>query len=177
PWQVPAVRISDAPSYGWRGAMLDVARHFFTPDEVKQYIDILALYKLNTLHLHLGDDQGWRIEIKSHPELTAAGAPSEVGGGPGGYFTQSEFADLVAYAQDRWITIVPEIDMPGHINAALLSHPELACGRRKPLVFTGISGGFDAICPDSEGTYRLLDDVIRELSTLTTSGFVHIEQP
>jgi hexosaminidase len=174
PWTIPPVRISDAPSYAWRGSMLDVARHFFTPDEVKQYIDILALYKLNTLHLHLGDDQGWRIEIKSHPELTAMGAGSEVGGGQGGFFTQADYTDLVKYAQDRYIMIVPEIDMPGHINAALISHPELQCGRRKPAIFTGISGGFNAICPDSEGTYTLLNDVIRELAALTPGPYIHI---
>ena len=174
PWQVPAMRISDAPSYGWRGSMLDVARHFFTPDEVKQYIDILALYKLNTQHLHLADDQGWRIEIKSHPELTAMGAPSEVGGGPGGYFSQVDYADLVRYAQDRYVTIVPEIDMPGHINAGLISHPELACGRRKPAIYTGISGGFNAMCPDSEASYALLEDVIREVAVMTPGAFMHI---
>ena len=174
PWQLPAVKINDAPSYAWRGSMLDVARHFFTPDEVKQYIDILALYKLNTLHLHLADDQGWRIEIKSHPELTALGAPSEVGGGSGGYFSQSEYVDLVRYAQDRYVTIVPEIDMPGHINAGLISHPELACGRRMPATYTGISGGFNAMCPDSEATYALLDDVIREVAALTPGPYIHI---
>jgi hexosaminidase len=174
PWQIPPVRITDAPGYAWRGSMLDVARHFFTPDEVRQYIDILALYKLNTFHLHLSDDQGWRIEIKSHPELTAMGAGSEVAGGPGGYFTQADYSDLVKYAQDRYITIVPEIDMPGHINAGLISHPELACGKRAPATFTGISGGFNAMCPDSEATYALLEDVIRELASLTPGPYMHI---
>lgn len=174
PWMVPAVRISDTPRYAWRGAMLDVARHFFTVDEVKQFIDILALYKLNVVHLHLADDQGWRIEIKSHPELTAMGAPSEVGGGSGGFFTQGDYAELVRYAADRYVTIVPEIEMPGHINAALVSHRELACGKTAPLVFTGITSGFNAICPDSEGTYALLDDVIREISGLTPAPYFHI---
>jgi hexosaminidase len=174
PWMVPAVRIVDMPRYDWRGAMLDVSRHFFTVDEVKQFIDILALYKLNVLHLHLADDQGWRVEIKSHPELTAMGAASEVAGGPGGFFSQADLADLVRYAGDRYIMIVPEIDMPGHINAALISHRELACGKSPPLVFTGISGGFDAICPDSEGTYTLLDDVIREITAITPSPYFHI---
>jgi len=174
PWVVPAVRIEDAPHYRWRGAMLDVARHFFTVDEVKQYIDILALYKLNTFHIHLSDDQGWRIQIQSHPELTAMGAPSEVGGGPGGFFTQADYADLVSYAANRYITIVPEIDMPGHINAGLISHPEIACGRRAPAIFTGISGGFNAMCPDSEATYTLLDDVIREISGMTPGPYFHI---
>jgi hexosaminidase len=174
PWVIPAVRIQDAPRYRWRGGMLDVARHFFTVDEVKQYIDILALYKLNTVHLHLSDDQGFRIQIQSHPELTEKGAPSEVGGGAGGFFTQAEYAELVNYAANRYITVVPEIDMPGHINAAMISHPELACGRRAPAIFTGISGGFNALCPDSEATYALLDDVIREISGMTPGPYFHI---
>jgi hexosaminidase len=174
PWMIPAVRITDSPRYAWRGAMLDVSRHFFTPDEVKQYIDILALYKFNVLHLHLADDQGWRIEIKSHPELTAMGAPSEVAGGPGGFYTQSDYADLVRYAADRYVTIVPEIDMPGHINAALVSHPELTCGKRAAATYTGISGGFNAICPDSEATYALLDDVVREIAAMTPAPYMHI---
>jgi hexosaminidase len=173
-WQIPAVRVSDTPRYGWRGAMLDVSRHFFTVDEVKQYIDVLALYKFNVLHLHLADDQGWRIEIKSHPELTAMGAPTEVAGGPGGFFSQADYADLVRYAADRYVTIVPEIDMPAHINAGLISHPELSCGRRPPGVYTGINVGFSAICPDSEGTYALLDDVIREIAAMTPAPYMHI---
>lgn len=173
-WKIPAVKIEDQPTYRWRGAMLDVARHFFTVDEVKQFIDILALYKLNTLHLHLTDDQGWRIEIKSRPELVAMGAGSEVGGGPGGFFTQADYAEIIRYADDRYITVVPEIDMPAHINAALISHPELSCGRRPPAVYTGIQVGFSAICPDSAGTYALLDDVIREITQMTPSKYFHI---
>jgi hexosaminidase len=173
-WRVPAVTIRDMPGYRWRGAMLDVARHFFTPDEVKQFIDILALYKLNILHLHLADDQGWRIEIKSRPELTAKGAPSEVGGGPGGFFTQAEYSDIVRYAEDRYITVVPEIDMPAHINAALIAYPHLSCGRRPPAVYTGIQVGFSAICPDSEATYALIDDIIREITALTPGKMFHI---
>ncbi|MEO5567097.1 MAG: beta-N-acetylhexosaminidase [Gemmatimonadaceae bacterium] len=173
-WKIPAVVINDQPTYRWRGAMLDVARHFFTVDEVKQFIDILALYKLNTLHLHLADDQGWRIEIKSRPELVAMGAGSEVGGGPGGFFTQADYAEIIRYADDRYITVVPEIDMPAHINAALISHPELSCGRRPPAVYTGIQVGFSAICPDSAGTYALLDDVIREIIQMTPSRYFHI---
>jgi hexosaminidase len=173
-WSVPALTVEDMPRYQWRGAMLDVARHFFTVDEVKQMIDILALYKMNTLHLHLADDQGWRIEIASHPELTAMGANSEVAGGPGGYFTKADYASLVRYAADRFITIVPEIDMPAHINAALISQPELSCGRRPPAVYTAIQVGFSAICPDSAGTYELLDDVIREIVEMTPSHYFHI---
>lgn len=173
-WKIPSVSVEDMPTYAWRGAMLDVARHFFTPDEVKQFIDILALYKLNTLHLHLADDQGWRIEIKSRPKLVAMGAPSEVGGGPGGFFTQAEYSDIVRYAGERFIKTVPEIDMPAHINAALISHPELSCGRRPPAVYTGIQVGFSAICPDSAGTYALIDDIIREIAAITPSRMFHI---
>ena len=112
-WTVPPGRILDRPRFAWRGAMLDVARHFFTVDEVQQYIDVMALYKLNMLHLHLSDDQGWRIQIDSWPKLTTVGARTQVGGGPGGFFTKQDYAALVQYASDRFITIVPEIDMPG----------------------------------------------------------------
>jgi hexosaminidase len=174
PWTIPPLTIEDMPAYGWRGSMLDVARHFFDVNEVKQVIDILALYKLNTLHLHLADDQGWRIEIKSRPELAAMGSVSEVAGGPGGFFTQADYAEIVRYADQRYVRVVPEIDMPAHINAALISHPELSCGRRPPAVYTGIQVGFSAICPDSEGTYALLDDVIREVSAISPGGLFHI---
>src|SRR6185503_13911618 len=140
-WTMPAVSIVDGPRFAWRGAMLDVARHFFTVDEVEQYIDILALYKLNVLHLHLADDQGWRIEIKSRPRLTAMGSGTQVGGGTGGFYTQAEYAEIVRYAADRFITIVPEIDMPGHINAALIGYPEVGCSQRPPIPYTGTDVG------------------------------------
>ncbi|PYR89225.1 MAG: beta-N-acetylhexosaminidase, partial [Acidobacteria bacterium] len=110
---LPAVHIIDAPRYAWRGAMLDVARHFFSIDEVKRYIDLIALYKINRLHLHLADDQGWRLEIKAWPELARRGGASEVGGGQGGYYTQEQYKDLVDYAATHFVTVVPEIDMPG----------------------------------------------------------------
>src|SRR5688572_7688667 len=145
-WVVPSLTISDAPRFAWRGAMLDVSRHFFTVDEVKQYIDILALYKMNVLHLHLSDDQGWRIEIKSRPQLAATGSVTEVGGGPGGFYTQEQYTDIVRYAQDRFITIVPEIDLPGHTNAALVAFPDLSCGKRPPAIYTGTEVGFSSFC-------------------------------
>ena len=107
PWNLATGTIRDTPTYAYRGAMLDVARHFFGPDEVKQYLDYLVRYKMNTLHLHLSDDQGWRIEIKAWPNLTTHGGSIEVGGTEGGYFTQEQYADLVAYAQDRYVTIIP----------------------------------------------------------------------
>ena len=174
PWTVPAVTVTDQPRFAWRGAMLDVARHFFTVDEVKQYIDLLALYKLNVLHLHLADDQGWRIEIKSRPRLASLGSVTQVGGGPGGFYTQAEYADIVRYAQERYISIVPEIDMPGHTNAALVAHPELSCSRRPPALYTGTEVGWSTFCPNKEETYALIDDVIRELAALTPGRYIHV---
>ena len=173
-WTVPAVTVTDQPRFAWRGAMLDVARHFFTVDEVKQYIDLLALYKLNVLHLHLADDQGWRIEIKSRPRLASLGSATQVGGGPGGFYTQAEYTDIVRYAQDRYITIVPEIDMPGHTNAALIAHPELSCSRIPPAPYTGTEVGWSTFCPNKEETYALIDDVIRELAALTPGRYIHV---
>ena len=121
-WYLPTGNIRDWPEYGYRGAMLDVSRHFFDVATVKRVIDYMALYKLNMLHLHLSDDQGWRIEIESWPKLTEVGGSTEVGGGEGGYYTKEDYKEIVSYAADRHITIVPEIDMPGHTNAALASY-------------------------------------------------------
>ena len=149
PATLPPLHIRDTPRYEWRGAMLDVARHFFDVDEVKQFIDLLALHKMNRLHLHLADDQGWRIEISKWPDLTARGGQTEVGGTPGGFYTQAQYADLVAYAADRFVTIVPEIDMPGHTNAALSSIDELNCNGQAPPRFTGTAVGFSALCVGS----------------------------
>ena len=174
PWTIPTGVITDRPRFAWRGAMLDVARHFFTVDEVKQYIDALALYKINVLHLHLSDDQGWRIAIESRPRLTAVGGTTQVGGGPGGFYTQQEYADIVRYAQERYITVIPEIDMPGHTNAALVAYPELSCGTRPPAVYTGTDVGFSTFCVDKEGTYELIEDVIRELAALTPGPYLHV---
>ena len=173
-WLLPPVHIDDHPRFAWRGAMLDVSRHFFTVDEVKQYLDILALYKFNVLHLHLSDDQGWRIEIKSRPELTALGAVTQVGGREGGYYTQADYQEIVRYAAERFITIVPEIDMPGHTNAMLLGHPDLSCGRQAPAPYTSIRVGFSALCPDREGTWALVDDIVREIAAITPGAYFHI---
>ncbi len=166
--------IRDHPQYGYRGAMLDVARHFFTVEEVKQFIDYLTMYKMNVLHFHLSDDQGWRIEIKSWPKLTEIGGGSEVGGGSGGFYTQAEYSDLVKYAQDRNVTIVPEIDMPGHTNAALASYPELNCDGKARELYSGIEVGFSTLCTDKEITYQFIDDVVRELAALTPGEYIHI---
>ncbi|MEP7344312.1 MAG: beta-N-acetylhexosaminidase [Gemmatimonadaceae bacterium] len=174
PWAIPAVRIVDQPRFAWRGAMLDVARHFFTVDEVKQFVDLLAMYKLNVLHLHLSDDQGWRIEIKSRPALTAQGGATEVGGGPGGFYTQGEYADIVRYAGERYITIVPEIDMPGHTNAALVSNPDLSCSNRPSALYSKTDVGWSTFCVEKEGTYALIDDIVREIAAITPGAYFHI---
>ena len=173
-WAVPAVTIADQPRFSYRGAMLDVARHFFTVDEVKQYIDLIAMYKLNVLHLHLADDQGWRLEIKSQPQLTAAASGTEVGGGVGGFYTQGDYADIVRYAQDRYITIVPEIDMPGHTNAALIAHPEISCSKRPPAPYTGTEVGWSTFCANNEATYTFVDDIVREIAGITPGPYFHM---
>ena len=133
--------IFDYPVYGYRGAMLDVARHFFGVDDVKRFIDLIAAYKMNALHLHLSDDQGWRIEIKSWPNLALHGGSTEVGGGEGGYFTQEQYSEIVKYADTRHIIAVPEIDMPGHTNAALASYAGLNCNGKATELYTGTEVG------------------------------------
>jgi hexosaminidase len=182
-WSVPAGQITDRPRFGWRGAMLDVARHFFSVEEVKQYIDVLALYKMNVFHMHLGDDQGWRIQIDSWPKLTSVGGLSEVGGSSGGFYTKQDYADIVRYAAERYIMIVPEIDMPGHTNAAIASYPQLGCSRPTPGVFggtqplgvyTGTSVGWSTFCPESEVVYRFVDDIVREIGAMTPGPYFHI---
>ena len=172
--EIQVVTIVDRPRFGWRGAMLDVSRHFLKPADVKRYVDHMALHKLNRLHLHLSDDQGWRIEIKSWPNLTAHGGSTAVGGGPGGFYTQAEYADIVEYARQRFITVIPEIDMPGHTNAALASYPALNCDDRAPALYTGIRVGFSSLCVSRESTYRFVDDVVREIAALTPGPWFHI---
>ncbi|MCK0130884.1 beta-N-acetylhexosaminidase [Flavobacteriaceae bacterium F08102] len=171
---VASGRILDFPSYSYRGAMLDVVRHFFTVEDVKRYIDLLASYKINKLHLHLSDDQGWRIEIKSWPKLTEHGGSTEVGGGVGGFYTQEDYKNIVAYAQKHFITIVPEIDMPGHTNAALSSYPELNCDGKAPKLYTGTRVGFSTLCTEKEITYTFIDDVVREILAMTPGPYFHI---
>lgn len=174
PWKIPTGTITDYPDYSYRGAMLDVSRHFFSVEDVKRFTDFLAYYKMNMLHLHLSDDQGWRIEIKSWPNLALHGGSTEVGGGEGGYFTQEQYKDLVNYARDRFITIVPEIDMPGHTNAALASYAELNCDGKATELYTGTRVGFSTLCTDKEITYKFIDDVVRELAEMTPGPFIHI---
>jgi len=173
PVTLPALTIRDQPRYEWRGAMLDVARHFFTVEEVQRYVDLLALHKINRLHLHLADDQGWRIEIKKWPDLTTKGGTSEVGGTPGGFYTQAQYAQLVAYAADRFVTIVPEIDMPGHTNAALSSYAELNCSGTAPAPRFDTEVGYSSLCVDKEVTYRFIDDLVTEIAAMTPGAYFH----
>ncbi|WP_240742206.1 beta-N-acetylhexosaminidase [Micromonospora zingiberis] len=173
-WALPGGSILDRPRYPHRGAMLDVARHFFTVADVLRVIDHLARYKLNRLHLHLTDDQGWRIAIDSWPRLATVGAASEVGGGPGGYYTRADYRRIVAYAAARHVTVVPEIDLPGHTNAALVAYPELAPDRTAPPPYTGTEVGFSYVDPASERTYDFVADVLGELAALTGGQWLHI---
>ncbi|RJQ88405.1 beta-N-acetylhexosaminidase [Amycolatopsis panacis] len=173
-WTVSGGTVLDYPRFGYRGAMLDVARHFFKPEQVKRYIDQIAQYKINTLHLHLSDDQGWRIEIKSWPRLATEGGKTAVGGDPGGYYTQDEYRELVAYAASRHITVVPEIDMPGHTNAAQATYAELNCNGVAVPPRTDTQVGYSSLCINSPATYRFAEDVIRELAALTPGKFLNI---
>ncbi len=174
PWELASGTIEDQPNYEFRGAMLDVVRHFFDVKDVKRFIDLMASYKMNVLHLHLTDDQGWRIEIKSWPNLTKHGGSTQVGGGKGGFYTQEQYAEIVKYAQDRYITIIPEIDMPGHTNAALASYAELNANNKVTELYTGTHVGFSTLATDKEITYQFVDDVIRELAAITPGDYIHI---
>ncbi|MEU0391380.1 beta-N-acetylhexosaminidase [Streptomyces sp. NPDC006208] len=174
PWQVAGGTITDTPRYGHRGAMLDVSRHFFTVDQVKRYVDQLALYKINKLHLHLSDDQGWRIAVDSWPRLATHGGSTQVGGGPGGYYTKAQYKEILRYAAARHMEVVPEIDMPGHTNAALASYAELNCSGIAPPLYTGTSVGFSSLCVPKAITYDFIDDVIREVAALTPGKYLHI---
>lgn len=174
PWEIASGTIYDFPNYEYRGAMIDVSRHFFGVEKVKEYIDHLTRYKMNYLHIHLTDDQGWRIEIKKWPNLTKRGGSTQVGGGKGGYFTQEDYKEIVNYAADRFITIVPEIDMPGHTNSALASYAELNCDGKATELYTGMEVGFSTLCTRNENTYEFVDDVIKELVAITPGPYIHI---
>jgi hexosaminidase len=174
PWTVPGVQVEDSPRYAWRGTMLDVARHFFTVRQVERYLDQAALYKINTFHLHLSDDQGWRIAINGWPRLAEYGGSTAVGAGKGGYYTQADYKEIVRYAAERYITVVPEIDGPGHTNAALASYAELNCDGKAPPLYTGTEVGFSSWCIAKPVTYRLLDDVLGQLARMTPGPYLHI---
>lgn len=184
--EIPAMEINDYPKFAWRGMHLDICRHFFNVDEVKQYIDYLAMYKLNTFHWHLTDDQGWRIEIKKYPKLTEIGSKrkeSMVGayvdntfdGKPYGpyFYTQEQIRDVVKYAQQRHITVVPEIEMPGHALAALSAYPELAC-TKGPFESATKWGVFDDVFCPKEETFTFLENVLDEVMKLFPSQYIHI---
>ena len=187
--KVPVVKIEDEPHFVHRGGLLDVARHFYTVDQVKTYIDILALHKMNVFHWHLTDDQGWRIEIKKHPRLTEVGSvrketligrhydpePHQYDGKPhGGFYTQDQIRDVVSYAADRNITVIPEIDLPGHMQAAVATYPELGCtgGPYEMRCTWGISE--DVLCAGNEKTYDFIEDVLDEVCELFPSELIHI---
>jgi len=174
PWELASGIIEDSPNYGYRGAMLDVVRHFFDVTDVKRFIDLIAAYKMNVLHLHLTDDQGWRVEIKSWPNLTKHGGSTQVDGGKGGFYTQAEYTEIVKYAQERYITVIPEIDMPGHTNAALASYAELNTDNKARELYTGTNVGFSTLDANKEITYKFIDDVIGELAAITPGEYIHI---
>jgi len=175
PWNMATGTVRDYPRFSWRGSMLDVARHFFSVTDVKRYIDLMAYYKLNVFHFHLSDDQGWRIMINSWPNLALYGGGTQVGGTcTNCYYTQAQYSDIVAYAQSRYITLVPEIDMPGHTNAALASYAELNCNGVAPARYTGTNVGFSSLCISKPITYTFVDDVIRELAALTPGAYIHV---
>ena len=183
--QIPSLTIVDAPAFAYRGAHFDVCRHFFTVDEVKEYIDILACHKLNRFHFHLTEDQGWRIEIKQYPRLTEVGAwrdstviRKEWGHYDherhGGFYTQDEIRDIVQYAEERFITVVPEIEIPGHALAALASYPELGC-RGEGYTVCPTWGVFpEVFCPGKEETFTFWENVLTEVMDLFPSKYIHI---
>jgi hexosaminidase len=171
-WSVPNGTVLDRPRYAYRAAGLDVARHFFTVPQLERYIDQIALYKMNYLHLHLTDDQGWRIAVDGWPQLSAVGGETEVGGGPGGYYTQAQYRQLVAYAQSRSVTIIPEIDLPGHVTAALAAYPQLSCDGKARTPFTGIGGPFSTLCASKPATDTFIDAMVSQLVALTPGPYI-----
>ncbi len=181
----PCVKIQDKPRFGYRGMHLDCARHFFSVEEVKKYLDIMATYKLNRLHWHLTDDQGWRVEIKKYPRLTQIGAfrngtvikkdwGSNDGVRYGGYYTQEQLKDVVAYAAAKGITIIPEIDLPGHMMGALAAYPELGCTGGPYEVWTTWGVSAQVLCPGKEAMFTFLEDVFTELMAIFPSEYIHI---
>ncbi len=191
-WSVPCVKITDYPRFGWRGLMLDVSRHYFDKEMVKKYINQLAKYKMNVFHWHLTDDQGWRIEIKSLPKLTEIGGwraprvglwwtrPPQAGNEvatDGGFYTQEDIKEIVKYAQSRFVTILPEIDVPGHSLAALAAYPELSCTGKAYKVNVGnlfYTIDDNALCPGNDQTYDFMKKVIDEVAGLFPGQFIHI---
>lgn len=175
-WELPAVLILDKPEFVWRGLNLDCCRHFMSKEFVKRYIDLLAYHKFNTLHWHLTEDQAWRIEIKKYPELTNKGGYRiyDDGSKYGGFYTQEDIKEVVAYAESRFITVVPEIEMPGHSTAAISCYPEISCTGGPFEVGTLWGIYYDIYCAGNEKTFRFLEDVISEVVDLFPSKYIHI---
>nr|WP_316616486.1 beta-N-acetylhexosaminidase [uncultured Alistipes sp.] len=184
--ELPVAEIADKPHFAHRGGMLDVCRHFFTADDVKTFIDILAMHKLNRFHWHLTDDQGWRIEIKQYPKLTEVGAfrdrcnlQAEADAPKdsvpyGGFYTQDEIRDIVQYAAKRFITVIPEIEMPGHASAALASYPYLGCKGEGYVVPSTWGVKADVYCAGNDSTFRFIEGVLSEVVELFPSEYIHI---
>src|SRR5438034_9317276 len=202
-WAIPAVEITDYPRFGWRGLMFDVSRHFFTKQDVKDFIDDMVKYKYNLLHLHLTDDQGWRIEIKSLPKLTSVGAWNVIKTGTfgqfspptpdeprnfGGFYTQDDIKEIVQYAKDRFVDILPEVDVPGHSLAAVASYPEISCSSEAVNYHVNSGENFmdwshgappialvdNTLCPANEKAYEFLDKVFTELAALFPFEYIHV---
>jgi hexosaminidase len=170
------IEINDSPRFGWRGMHLDVSRHFFPVEFVKKCIDLLAFHKMNMFHWHLTDDQGWRIEIKKYPRLTEVGAWRNNPGGEryGGFYTQDEIREVVRYASERYVTIIPEIELPGHASAALAAYPEFSC-TGSPIEVETRWGIFDDVyCAGKEATYEFLNNVLEEVASLFPGPYLHI---
>jgi hexosaminidase len=175
-WSAPCVRIEDRPRFAWRGVLLDVCRHFQDKQSLKKFIDELAFYKINRLQWHLTDDQGWRVEIKKYPKLTEVGAWRKTPEGKpyGGFYTQDDIREIVAYAAERFITIVPEIEMPGHASAAAASYPWITC-RGEPIEVQTKWGIFpDLYCAGNDRVFSFIEDVLTEILPLFPSKYVHI---
>lgn len=184
-WKLPCVEIDDQPRFGYRGVMIDVARHFFSKEEMMKIVDLMAFHKLNRLHWHLTDDQGWRIEIKRYPRLTEYGSVrkqtvvkknwNQYDGVPyGGFYTQDEIREVVAYAASRGITVIPEIDLPGHMLAALACYPELGCTGGPYEVWGRWGVADDVLCVGKEKTFEFLENVLTEVMELFPSEYIHI---
>lgn len=172
--QVPAVHIEDEPRLAVRGLMIDVARHFFGVASIKRVLDLMAAYKFNVLHLHLSDDQGWRIEVPSRPELTERSGGTEVGGGPGGFFTVADYQEIVEHAAVRGIEVVPEIDMPGHVNAAQHAIGALNDSGEPAEPYTGIEVGFSKLSLANPATAAFIDEVLAHLAAITPGEYLHV---
>jgi len=175
-WAIPAVEIDDAPRFGWRGSLMDVSRHFFPPPFVKRYVDLLSRHKMNVLHWHLTEDQGWRLEIEAYPRLTevAAWRTEPDGSRHGGFYTREEVREIVEYARLRGVRVAPEIEMPGHSSAALVAYPELACAD-PPSEVPNEWGVFrDIYCVGKPATFAFLETVLDEVAELFPSEYVHV---